>query len=588
VDKEQEYDENGRSVKKKNKDVKNKDTIIAIDPQQKLKGDKLGEDVRAMARSGRPSGTKATLVFAFGRMNPPTLGHEKLVNKVDDIGRRNKAQAKVFLTHSQDNKKNPLTQNQKLRFAKGAFGPKIEAAPGKTLIDVLKVLQKSYSDVIMVAGSDRVKDFTTLLNKYNMKEYHFDSIKVVSAGERDPDAEGATGMSASKMRQAAIDNKFSDFKKGLPSRLRNGEQLFKAVRKGLGIKEEVEEVSEEQVDEILTIAGRRKKAIAMRRQRLKIKRARERMKYRFAGAAQLKRRTRKKAVSAIKKRVAGSRGANYTKLSPGQKASVDRLVAKRKTIINKIAQRLAPKVRRAEAQRLKNVRRKANEAFEAILNEYDNSAVDAMAQSKAAENIINAPQDPDIADRKGTQPAKYHKGLSKSTKAKRDAHFKAKKDGPAPGDANAKTKPSKYTKMYHDTYGEGVEMEYSDFFKLIDKIEEDVSPVLKARQEREKKQLAVKHTRQQSRAKIRSIRSEDIDQAFGELISEKSQSALAKKSESSGVSVGTLRKVYNRGVAAWKTGHRPGTTPEQWGYARVNAFIAKKKKGNLNHDKDLA
>lgn len=588
MDKEQEYDENGRSVKKKNKDVKNKDTIIAIDPQQKLKGDKLGEDARAMARSGRPSGTKATLVFAFGRMNPPTLGHEKLVNKVDDIGRRNKAQAKVFLTHSQDNKKNPLTQNQKLRFAKGAFGPKIEAAPGKTLIDVLKVLQKSYSDVIMVAGSDRVKDFTTLLNKYNMKEYHFDSIKVVSAGERDPDAEGATGMSASKMRQAAIDNKFTDFKKGLPSRLRNGEQLFKAVRKGLGIKEEVEEVSEEQVDEILTIAGRRKKAIAMRRQRLKIKRARERMKYRFAGAAQLKRRTRKKAVSAIKKRVAGSRGANYTKLSPGQKASVDRLVAKRKTIINKIAQRLAPKVRRAEAQRLKNVRRKANEAFEAILNEYDNSAVDAMAQNKAAENIINAPQDSDIADRKGTQPAKYHKGLSKSTKAKRDAHFKAKKDGPAPGDANAKTKPSKYTKMYHDTYGEGVEMEYSDFFKLIDKIEEDVSPVLKARQEREKKQLAVKHTRQQSRAKIRSIRSEDIDQAFGELISEKSQSALAKKSEASGVSVGTLRKVYNRGVAAWKTGHRPGTTPEQWGYARVNAFIAKKKKGNLNHDKDLA
>lgn len=587
MDKETENDENGMPSNKKKKEVKNKDTIIAIDPQQKLKGDKLGEDARAMARSGRPSGTKATLVFAFGRMNPPTLGHEKLVNKVDEIGRRNRAQSKVFLTHSQDKKKNPLTQNQKLRFAKGAFGPKIEAAPAKTLIDVLKVLQKTYSDVIMVAGSDRVRDFNTLLNKYNMKEYHFDSIKVVSAGERDPDAEGATGMSASKMRQAAIDNKFSEFKKGLPSRLRNGEQMFKAVRKGLGIKEEVEEVSEEQVDEILTIAGRRKKAIAMRRQRLKIKRARERMKYRFAGAAQLKRRTRKKAVSAIKKRVAGSRGANYTKLSPGQKASVDRLVAKRKVIINKIAQRLAPKVRRAEAQRLKSVRRKANEAFEAILNEYDNPAVDVMSQKKA-EDMIITPQDPDIAKRKGTQPARYHKGLSKSTKAKRDAHFKAKKPGPAPGDANAKTKPSKYTKMYHDTYGEGVEMEYSDFFKLIDKIEEEISPALKARQEREKKQLEIKHTRQQSRDKIKNIRSEDINTAFGELISEKSQSALAKKSEKSGISVGTLRKVYNRGVAAWKTGHRPGTTPEQWGYARVNAFIAKKKKGTLNHDKDLA
>jgi len=71
-------------------------------------------------------------------------------------------------------------------------------------------------------------------------------------------------------------------------------------------------------------------------------------------------------------------------------------------------------------------------------------------------------------------------------------------------------------------------------------------------------------------------------------LQEKATSALAKKADKSGISVGTLRKVYNRGVAAWKTGHRPGTTPQQWGYARVNAFIVKKKKGGLNHDKDLA
>jgi hypothetical protein len=71
-------------------------------------------------------------------------------------------------------------------------------------------------------------------------------------------------------------------------------------------------------------------------------------------------------------------------------------------------------------------------------------------------------------------------------------------------------------------------------------------------------------------------------------LQEKASSGLAKKAEKSGISVGTLRKVYNRGVAAWKTGHRPGTTPQQWGMARVNAFIVKKKKGGLNHDKDLA
>lgn len=575
MDKEQENDENGVLSKKKKKEVKNKDTIIAIDPEQKLKSDKkLGEDaldaLRARQRSGRPSSLSGTAVFAFGRMNPPTAGHEKLVKKVEQVA-RGKGSPFIFLTHSQDKKKNPLTQNQKLRFAKDAFGPMVKAAPGKTLIDVMKSLQSTYNKVIMVAGSDRVQEFKTLLNKYNNKEFHFDDIQVVSAGERDPDADGATGMSATKMRQAAIDNKFSEFKKGLPSRLSKGDQLFKAVRKGLGIKEEVEQ---EELDELLTIAGRRKKAVAMRRNRLKLRRARARKKYRFAGAAQLKRRTRKAAVTAIKKRVAGKRGANYSKLSPGQKASVDRLVAKRKTIINKLAARLAPKTRRKEAERLKSVRRKANEAFMAIL--------------EAKEDMVITRQDPDIADRKGTQPARYHTGLSKSTKAKRDAHFKAKKAGPAPGDATAKTKPSKYTKQYHAMYGEGVEMEYHELFKFIDRIEEEVSPALKARQEREKKQLAVRHQRQVNRAKIRSIRSEDIDQAFKDMVSEKSQSALAKKAEKSGISVGTLRKVYNRGVAAWKTGHRPGTTPEQWGYARVNAFIAKKKKGTLNHDKDLA
>ena len=135
------------------------------------------------------------------------------------------------------------------------------------------------------------------------------------------------------------------------------------------------------------------------------------------------------------------------------------------------------------------------------------------------------PEDPDIKDRKGTQPAKYHSGLSKSTKAKRDAHFKKgqKMDDnnpaaykPAPGDPSAKTKESKYTKKFKDMYGEE---------KMKEEIFEDTSEALK------------------------------------------------NKAEKSGVSVGILRKVYNRGVAAWRTGHRPGTTPEQWGMARVNSFL---------------
>ena len=132
-------------------------------------------------------------------------------------------------------------------------------------------------------------------------------------------------------------------------------------------------------------------------------------------------------------------------------------------------------------------------------------------------------------------------------------------------------------------------MEMKDFLQLIDTFEEAVNP-LDAKHDRQKKQLKIRHEREKSRREVRSIRREDLNDAFAEhnMLTEKSQSALADKASKSGVSVGTLRKVYNRGVAAWKTGHRPGTTPQQWGYARVNAFIAKKKKGNLNHDKDLA
>ena len=116
-------------------------------------------------------------------------------------------------------------------------------------------------------------------------------------------------------------------------------------------------------------------------------------------------------------------------------------------------------------------------------------------------------QDSDIKDREGTQPAKYYAGdMAKSTKQKRAAHFAKKKSGPAPGDATAKTKPSKHTIKYKQMFGEKIE-------------------------------------------------------------------GLEKKAKKSGISYSILKKVYDRGMAAYKTGHRPGTTPQQWAFARVNSFI---------------
>ncbi len=167
-----------------------------------------------------------TAVFAFGRMNPPTIGHKKLVDKVSSIA----GDHFVFLSHASGNKtqkpgtkqyenKDPLPFSDKLAFVDVSF-PTVTVGDSnvKTVMDAMKKLQADgYTDVIMVAGSDRVDSFTELLNKYQGTEYDFNTIEVVSAGERDPDAEGADGMSASKMRAAVRAGDFESFKQGAAS-----------------------------------------------------------------------------------------------------------------------------------------------------------------------------------------------------------------------------------------------------------------------------------------------------------------------------------------------------------------------------------
>jgi len=179
------------------------------------------------------------LVFAFGRFNPPTVGHGKLMSKVITEARKNNANHIVYASASTDKRSNPLDVKTKVKFMKKMFpANKIEAAGGtqRTFIEVLKFYNKIYGNIIMIAGSDRVSEFQKLTDKYNGKEYNFKSIKVVSSGERDPDAEGITGMSASKMREMAKNGDAKNFKKGVPNLSdSDASELFNAVRKGMGI-----------------------------------------------------------------------------------------------------------------------------------------------------------------------------------------------------------------------------------------------------------------------------------------------------------------------------------------------------------------
>ena len=151
-----------------------------------------------------------SIAFSFGRFNPPTTGHEKLINKVASI---NTDDYRIYLSRSQDPKKNPLSPRQKLDIMKKMFprhARNIEINTTNMILDICTILyKKGYSDIVMVVGSDRVREFDTIIKKYNDVKsrhgyYNFDNINIVSAGERDPDADNVSGMSASKMRAALL------------------------------------------------------------------------------------------------------------------------------------------------------------------------------------------------------------------------------------------------------------------------------------------------------------------------------------------------------------------------------------------------
>jgi nicotinic acid mononucleotide adenylyltransferase len=177
-----------------------------------------------------------TAVLAFGRMNPPTIGHKKLVDAVA-------AQAGdpyIFLSQSQKPKTDPLDFPTKLKLAQ-AFFPNVTVGDTnvRTIIQALqKIESMGYDSIIYVAGSDRIEDFKTLITKYNGTEYNFKNIEVVSAGERDPDADGAEGMSASKMRAAAAEGNFEAFAQGAPDK-KFAKTMYDAVRNGMGVKDAV-------------------------------------------------------------------------------------------------------------------------------------------------------------------------------------------------------------------------------------------------------------------------------------------------------------------------------------------------------------
>jgi hypothetical protein len=447
------------------------------------------------------------VTFVFGRFNPPTIGHEKLFDQTKKLARS--GTYRIYGSKSVDAKKNPLQFKDKVKFIRKMFPKHARQVMAdkdvRNVLDIaVKLYDQGFTKVQMVAGSDRVKEFEVLLNKYNGEKsrhgfYEFQGmIKVLSAGERDPDAEGVSGMSASKMRQAAVDGKLQIFAKGVPARF-HPTDLYNAVRAGMGLKaegfrphinlEKVSDVREDYVDERIFRIG----------SMVKLKESGEVGKVVIRGSnyilAEFNGKKRRCWLDSIQEE--GGAGEYGT----------DKLIKKYK--------KDTPKMEIVDSPYNKIVK--------------DNTTL-TFGKKKGKKEGYN-----DGDSSHGDKNYDSFKTGKKSTDAKRRAQQNKQKDmkddnpdayKDLPGDKKARAKglpQSKFTSKYKQMYGEMAEhITFEDF--LV-----------------EGKGQATK--------------------------------ALKKKSDATGVSMAVLNKVFDRGYAAWKTGHKPGTTPVQWGLARVNSFL---------------
>ena len=194
---------------------------------------------------------QGAISITFGRFNPPTVGHERLIAKVAKEAKSNGGEYRIYPSRSQDPKKNPLDPGTKIKFMRLAYPDHANAIVDsdnmRTIFDVLSALDNDgYSSVNIVVGGDRVSEFNSLASKYNGKLYTFDEIKVTSAGGRDPDAEGVEGMSASKMRKAAVEGDFDTFDDGLTKDLskKDREALYLTLRQSMQVEESYDDFAE--------------------------------------------------------------------------------------------------------------------------------------------------------------------------------------------------------------------------------------------------------------------------------------------------------------------------------------------------------
>ena len=633
--------------------------------------------------------TEKGVIFTFGRFNPPTTGHEKLMKKVTSLASGN--DYRIFASQSNDAKKNPLGYKEKVQLLRKIF-PKygrniVYDKKIKNSLDALVYLYKQgYTKATMVVGADRIPDFKKLLNKYNgVKSRHgyydfSDGIEIVSAGERDPDSDDVSGMSASKMRAAASSGDFKSFAKGLPDNYGDKIGVFNLLRSRMGLKEmtnfrthielattnlrekyvageifnEGDEFLNENGDTLVVLEKKANFIIGSDDNKyfidkiqevrqdpdVKDKKGTQPAKY-YAG---IKTKSTKDKRDAHFKKGAkkddddpsaykpapGDKGAK-TKPSKHTKKFKDMFGEDKNPIVdteNSVEEGVNdPAIFKAVflaggpgSGKSFTIGKTGLQALGFKLINSDDNFEKAIKKVGATmdPDFIYSPKGQDIRNKAKALTARqqemYLKGrlglvidgtgknYEKIKKQARDLEALGYDTAMIFVNTNLETAVKRDSQRPRTLGAKAVEKMWAEVQKNIGKFQSlfnrDFQIVdnseganwQKATTDAYKKmaKFAKKTpTNKIARGWIKKQHGEDIELSE-EGIEENVTASLKKKAKKSGMPLGILRKVYNRGVAAWRTGHRPGTNPTQWGLARVNSFATKSKGTWGGADKDLA
>jgi len=533
-----------------------------------------------------------TAVFTFGRFNPPTTGHEKLIDALaKQQGKNAGSLMYVYPSHSQDAKKNPLPHARKVAYMKKMFrkyARNIITSKSRNVFEIaVELHNKGHRAVVMVVGSDRVQEFDRLLNQYNGVEgkhgyYGFDDIRVVSAGERDPDAEGVEGMSASKMRAAAAQGDFDSFKMGVPRNFGDVKKLYDDIRKNMGVREQnwtdeeimrdayirgevwnVGDVVETKLGEEGTIVRKGTNYVVFENmQRVWLHDLVE----------EPKKITKTKQAKGDVADVKGTQPAKYySKDAEGDDMSKSTKIAR--------ARHFAKGGSRGKAPGDANAKTKPSQytkKFKQMYGEQDKKKEPAKSdQEKERDEFKKLQKDKKIA------ALQFRMAKDAETVAKLSAMERKLSDGEK--DKLKKLEKDIDKKDFIDRYGkeEGESIYYATLTKLAkgESIEEKDNPCWDTH-----KQVGMKKKNGKMVPNCVPKESYEIGKDYAQHtfkidphsapqnLDEKIE-GLVNKSKQTGVPYSILKKSYDRGMAAWKGGHRPGASQQQWAFARVNSML---------------